>query len=177
MPVKRRRQEMYDSVKDRIIQEANAKSVYTNPKVGETPLEEKHPGLTIGVMAAQPGTILEKALAPMVYKGMAQSISEGNLSEALMASLTPVKVSGLPQTTQSITHVKGPKQIKRIYGKVEKPRGRNNTYKPKIEIDSEDLLDNNILLDPKKSDVEPIFHELSPQKIPYKFNNEVEALT
>lgn len=96
MPLKRRTQKMFDSVTERIKNQTQG-GLKVNPETGvryEEPLEEKHPGLTVGVMAAQPGTILEKILAPMVYKGMAQSISEGNLSEALMASVAPVKIKG-----------------------------------------------------------------------------------
>ena len=95
MPLKRRRQKMFDSVTERIKNQTQG-GLKVNPETGvryEEPLEEKHPLLTVGVMAAQPGTIVEKALAPMVYKGMIQSAAEGNLSEALMAGMTPVKVN------------------------------------------------------------------------------------
>ena len=95
MPLKRRTQKMFDSVTERIKNQTQG-GLKVNPETGiryEEPLEEKHPGLTIGLMAAQPGTILEKVLAPSVYKGMVKSIGEGNLSEALMAGMTPVKAN------------------------------------------------------------------------------------
>lgn len=103
MPLKRRTQKMFDSVTERIKNQTHG-GLKVNPETGvryEEPLEEKHPGLTIGVMAVQPGTILEKVLAPSVYKGMINSINEGNLSEALMAGMAPVKGVSLTRVPES----------------------------------------------------------------------------
>lgn len=106
MPLKlrnRQRQKMFDSVTERIRNQTQG-GLKVNPETGvryEEPLEEKHPGLTVGLMAAQPGTILEKVLAPSVYKGMINSINEGNLSEALMASVAPVKGVSLTRVPES----------------------------------------------------------------------------
>ena len=95
MPLKRRTQKMFDSVTERIKNQTQG-GLKVNPETGvkyEEPLEEKHPGLTIGLMAAQPGTILEKVLAPSVYKGMAKSILNKD-PESLLAYMTPSKIPG-----------------------------------------------------------------------------------
>lgn len=91
MPLKRRTQKMFDSVTEQIKNQTQG-GLKVNPETGvryEEPLEEKHPGLAIGVMAAQPGTILEKLLAPSIYTGMLNSAKNGNLSEALVYGLAP----------------------------------------------------------------------------------------
>lgn len=91
----RQRKRMLSDVTNKIQNQGGLK---VNPETGvryEEPLEEKHPAMDVALAVSQPGTIVEKALAPIVYKGMAKSISEGNLSEALMSGIAPVKFGKL----------------------------------------------------------------------------------
>lgn len=47
--------------------------------------------MTAAVIAAQPGTAVEKVLAPLMIKGAAQALAEGDVQ----AALTPVAVKGV----------------------------------------------------------------------------------
>ena len=72
-----KRQKMYDSVKDRIIQQAQAKQMATQPKMGEqplTPLEYDIASLFTGVGDIEFG------------KDMVESIGEGNLKDAAISA-------------------------------------------------------------------------------------------
>lgn len=80
---------MFSDVTDKIQNQGGLK---VNPETGvryEEPLEEKHPAMDVALAVAQPGTIVEKALAPMVYKSILNSATNGDLSEALIYGLAP----------------------------------------------------------------------------------------
>lgn len=65
-----------------------------SPQTGlryEEPLKVEHPVMTAAVIAAQPGTAVEKVLAPLMIKGTAQALAEGDVQ----AALTPVAVKGV----------------------------------------------------------------------------------
>ena len=83
------RKRMFSDVTDKIQNQGGLK---VNPETGvryEEPLEEKHPAMDVALAVAQPGTIVEKALAPMVYKSILNSATNGDLSEALIYGLAP----------------------------------------------------------------------------------------
>lgn len=50
----------------------------------EEPLVQEHPLMNAVLMISQPGTVLEKAIAPSVYRGMVRGLANGEGSNALL---------------------------------------------------------------------------------------------
>ena len=89
MPNKNKK--FFDNVTDAIIKDGNAKSMMISPITGiryEQPLKDAHPELDLALMYAQPGSIIAKAFAPSMAKGMIHSIASGD-TESLMSSFIP----------------------------------------------------------------------------------------
>ena len=90
MPDKKK-QKFFDNVTDALIRERNTKSMLVSPITGlryEQPLKDEHPGLDLTLMYAQPGSIIAKAFAPSMAKGMVGAIASGD-TESLMGSFIP----------------------------------------------------------------------------------------
>ena len=99
MPKKDKTQKFFDSVTLDIIKEGNKKYRNIDPTTGvryEQPLTIEHPELDVALSVAQPGTLLEKAMAPGVYKSIVNGLANGEGSQALFYGLIPeAKLQGL----------------------------------------------------------------------------------
>lgn len=98
MPIMSRRQQKFnDSVTNKILKQAELKNKYNNKTIDDLPLQDKHPGLDLALMYAQPGNIIAKAFAPSMAKGFVNGLRQGDLQQAVMSGLVP-ESKGIPVT-------------------------------------------------------------------------------
>lgn len=90
MPIDKKTQKMFDSVTDKIIKDGQKQTQNISTAGGfahryEKPLKDKHPGLDLALMYAQPGNILAKLMAPSMAKGTVYGLMNGGRDDGSRA--------------------------------------------------------------------------------------------
>lgn len=88
----KKKQKLFDSVTDALITEANNRDSNRSALTGlphEEPLKDEYPLMDAAIMAAQPGGIATKVMAPSVYKGILGGVASGEGAQALVQGLVP----------------------------------------------------------------------------------------
>lgn len=85
---RKKQQQMFDEVTSEILEGAKRAETGRASGIGNTdyPLVDKHPGLDAALIAAQPGGILAKALAPSAYRGIVEGLANG---ESALEAMSP----------------------------------------------------------------------------------------
>lgn len=87
---------MADEIAAEILAQANSESRASGIGNTDLPLVSEHPELDIALMAAQPGGVVAKALAPSAYRGMVSGLANG---DAAYAVFNPIeKIFGIGKT-------------------------------------------------------------------------------
>lgn len=81
---------MADEVAAEILAQARAEGRASGMGNTDLPLVSEHPELDAALMITQPGTILEKALAPSAYRGIVNSLANGEDAIQLFAPLAKI---------------------------------------------------------------------------------------
>ena len=101
MPIiDKKTQKMFDSVTDDIIKDGQKQTQNISTAGGfahryEEPLKDKHPGLDLALMYAQPGNILAKLMAPSMAKGTVYGLMNGEGMMAVGPSLKNAAFAGI----------------------------------------------------------------------------------
>ena len=97
----RKQQRMFDAVTEQLRNSGTNNGIQIDPETGakyELPLETEEPLMNAALVATQPGSIVTKALAPAAYKGLINAAGSGDISEALLLNLLPVKNGKVSQS-------------------------------------------------------------------------------
>lgn len=73
-----------NNLTDAILHDAELRERLQSNYPREEPLVQEHPLMNAVLMISQPGTVLEKAIAPSVYRGMMSGLANGEGSNALL---------------------------------------------------------------------------------------------
>lgn len=103
--IPKKEQKKYDKITRELLDEFSQKQSNISTNGGfshrvEEPLKDEHPALDLALMYAQPGSIVEKLIAPSMAKSALNSIKDGNVLEAFsptIKSTIGAEILGLPK--------------------------------------------------------------------------------
>jgi hypothetical protein len=99
----RRLQKMFDSVTEQLRNVGTNNGIQVDPVTGvkyEQPLVPEEPLMNAALMAAQPGTIVEKAIAPSVYRGIAEGLANGDAAYEAFMPMTRLRAAASRATAR-----------------------------------------------------------------------------
>lgn len=102
MPLKRKEQKLYDSITEKLKQQFEVEDRVKARIPYDQPIEPEYPEMDLALAIVQPGTLLEKALAPSMYKDLINGIGTGNLGE-LYSYVTPIKMHNVVSKPAKVT--------------------------------------------------------------------------
>lgn len=111
----RQTQRMFDNVTKSLLDQGNG--LKRDPKTGvlyEEFLKDEHPGLDLALMYAQPGSIVAKAFAPSMAKGLVEGIRNGDTEQAMLSMLVPE--GNVAKILTKVTPKAGTTRLYRITG-------------------------------------------------------------
>lgn len=98
---------MADQVAADILARARAEGRASGMGNTDLPLVSEHPDLDVALAIAQPGSILAKAMAPSVYKGMVNGLANGEPAYAAFAPMAKLKGAKSALTAADVANMTG----------------------------------------------------------------------